>query len=170
MVAVRSRLGAYFVSVVAVTIAGLGACTFGPHEVSTSAGVGCVENEPRRSLDRDVSFRNDVLPIFRMSCSALSCHGSLATNGVFLGPPDTTGNPAVIHTKLLLGISNKSSLPFVAPGKPGQSWLLRKIDGDYCGLQCMGGCGDRMPLHSAPLEPLARNIIATWIERGAENN
>jgi hypothetical protein len=49
----------------------------------------------------------------------------------------------------------------VAPGNPGDSYLIRKLEGTP------GIVGGRMPLSGAPLDQPTINSIRAWITNGA---
>jgi hypothetical protein len=150
---------------------GLVACSSSSGDAaSTTCG-----DAPAQPNAAKASFRADVVPIFQTSCAFSSCHGapsSAESNGIFLGLRDGTTDPTTIHDGLV-GQSPRANpgMPYVLPSNPGSSFLVRKIEGDFCGLACTNGtCGDRMPKGGDPLDPAARSVIATWIARGAPND
>ena len=79
------------------------------------------------------------MPIFGQSCAFSTCHGSTTgpANGVFLGK-----DPARVYAAIN-GVHGDElqTMPFVTPGDPRQSYLMRKMDGSQCALdaQCTGG-------------------------------
>lgn len=135
-------------------------------EDSAKAGSAACRGSGRRAtqFDRNVSFSDEVLPILRDSCSFSSCHGTPGRNGLYLIGDASTVRAALLETSL------RASMPFVTPGKPDQSWLLRKLDADFCGVTCNGGCGERMPKRGDALDPAATTTIATWIGKGGLDN
>ena len=119
---------------------------------------------------RDVSFAREVLPIFQASCSFVSCHGTPNMNGVYLGARDRGSNASAIREDLLR-TTQRSTMPLVTPGDSNRSYLVRKLDGDFCGVACTGGdCGDRMPKNGDALAPAALATIEAWIANGAPDN
>jgi hypothetical protein len=147
-----------------------------------------------------VSFGKDVIPIFEKTCGVGStCHGGdpatdISQRGVFLGcAPDAsatclvTGDPAPQVYAGLIGPNadtpaEESCMPFVKPGNPTQSYLMRKMDSDLCGMTCCTqnnaaagsvgamGCGTVMPYLQAVLPPSTRDTVRRWIVQGAKNN
>jgi hypothetical protein len=134
----------------------------------------CDDYEPPSSFDPStpaVSFANDVIPVFSQSCAFSTCHGSTTgpANGVFLGR-----DGAKVHTAIV-GVASGElpAMPFVTPGKPRESYLMRKMDGSQCALdaQCTGGsCQDSMPKRSPLLDLAARDVVRRWIAQGAKND
>ena len=117
-----------------------------------------------------VSFENDVMPIFKLSCAFSSCHGAAVgrNQGVFLGQ-----DKARVHQNLINTKAQVSSLSYVVPGDPAQSFLMHKVDGDQCTLKdtCTGGkCGDSMPQGGGLMSVANRDAIRRWIAQGAPNN
>jgi hypothetical protein len=166
MIGTRSKFAALAVGLVAQTRAG---CSAGDEHVAATGSATCTATT-RPAIGADVSFQQDVLPIFQTSCSFVSCHGSRGHNGIYLGPSGTASDPSAIRAELLQ-TAEVASMPFVAPGEPDRSWLLRKLEGNYCGVACAGGdCGARMPQNGEPLAPAALTTIATWIAKGAPDN
>ncbi|MBX3223451.1 MAG: hypothetical protein KF795_23260 [Labilithrix sp.] len=161
----RSWSAALAAGLVAATNAG---CSSGPEEVATSGSATCASRAAATSEARNVSFARDVLPVFQSSCSFSSCHGTPGQNGIYLGA--ARGAAASAIRAALLETSPRASMPFVAPGEPDRSWLLRKLDGDFCGVTCNGGCGDRMPKGGVPVERPELDAIAAWIANGAPDN
>jgi hypothetical protein len=67
------------------------------------------------------------------------------------------------------------------PGDPANSFLMRKVDGCFEGLEASctvqstesesgHPCGDRMPHSSKTLCEDERDMIRRWIAQGAKNN
>ena len=121
-----------------------------------------------------VSFRNDVMPIFGLSCTASTqCHGSTAIRpkaGLFLGPTcqyDTTTMTCpytmtpltdeivnMVHTNLLMASLTAPAVQRVVPGNPGSSFIIHKTadihetQGFACTMQdstATTPCGNEMP-------------------------
>ena len=118
-----------------------------------------------------VSFAKDVMPIFGQSCAFSTCHGSTVgnANGVFLGKDAPRVHAAVVGMKG----DELASMPFVTPGNPRESYLMRKMDGSQCALdaQCTGGsCQGSMPKNEGVLDLATRDTVRRWIAQGAKND
>ena len=139
-------------------------------------------------MGANVSFTQDVMPIFRRSCAAGSamCHGdpSVVTQGAgtggnraYLGPPYSAGDAAMILAGLVGQPSPEDpSMNVVTPGSPETSYLMQKMDGTLlplaaaCASGDLGQCGSPMPLNAVLLPQGARDTVRTWIAEGALNN
>jgi hypothetical protein len=122
---------------------------------------------------RPASFEADVAPIFAKSCAFSSCHGSKGSgnHGVFLAARGSAEDAAAVKTSLLSASHALASMPYVTPGDPEHSFLLRKLDGNLCALdaQCAGGsCGKSMPEGNALLPEASRDAVRRWIAQGAK--
>lgn len=137
-----------------------------------------------------VSFSTEVMPIFRLSCNASSCHGDTRRPqaGLFTGPSTSMADPtaadlATIHTNLLSPSLTVPAVNRVTPSDPGNSFLVRKITGthDSQGYTCtpqapmVPQCGDPMPpLGDSLCDQTGGqdrvNTIVRWIAQGAPNN
>lgn len=134
-----------------------------------------------------VSLRNDVIPMFAMSCSlASACHPpDRPKAGLPLGPRmmDLTEDLAnQIHMALLMPSTTAPAMNRVTPNDPGNSFIMHKManNQENLGLTCTPqdstatGCGNDMP----PAAGLcAQNngqsrfdMVARWIAQGAQNN
>lgn len=114
------------------------------------------------------------------SGSAKSAQGVFANNcalgGCHLGASPAANLPLAFNstdamqTLLSARSSENPSMKLIAPSDPSSSWLVRKIDGDFCGIDCTGstGCGARMPF--APLKPSDRDAIVAWVAKGASSD
>ncbi|CAN5918868.1 hypothetical protein BH11MYX4_BH11MYX4_04300 [soil metagenome] len=121
------------------------------------------------AVERKVSFASDVLPLLVTSCAFGACHGAAkgANNGVFLGAKGAPNDAAAIRAGLVGRPSTQSSLPYVTPSNPSQSYLFRKLT-DLCGLPCDGDrCGQRMPRGGDPLDEASLATVRAWIAQGA---
>ncbi len=121
-----------------------------------------------------VSFRNDVMPLFDQTCGFSSCHGSPASARVFLGLNPGTGDPAKVRPGIV-GVMSKAlpTMALVAASDPSKSFLLHKIDGDACTFkkECAGeDCGVSMPERSPLLDVKSRDTIRRWVAQGAGDN
>lgn len=116
------------------------------------------------------SLRNDVMPIFDQSCTFSSCHSSLnPAAGLNLGTDAGT-----VRTNLV-GRPAQQDMPLMAlvdAGDPEGSFLMHKLDGDFCAYpQCDGGfCGLSMPQGSPLLPVETRDVVRRWIAQGALDN
>lgn len=150
------------------------------------------------------------MPIFGLSCIASSCHSVDAHKAdLILGDPSAcpTGNcydpnapwkykfptppPETLVSQVLTNLVNApsktiASVPRVAPGNPGGSFLMDKLlaqENTKYGTsgQCQNQdttkstdpCGTDMPLQSPSLcsdDPTKLQAIAQWIQQGAQNN
>ncbi len=105
----------------------------------------------------DVQFARDVVPIFKTSC--VMCH--LPGNG----PAGLALHPKGGYANLVGVASTQSPLLRVAPGKPDDSYLYRKLVGTHAGG---GGSGERMPFGDAQLAAEQIEVIRRWIADGAK--
>jgi hypothetical protein len=148
------------------------------------------DDGPAESAETDagVSFAQDVMPIFKRSCSAGSamCHGdpSVATNGkgtggnrAYLGPPYSAGDPTMILAGLVgQPAVEDPSMNVVTAGSPTNSYLMLKMDGALaplaaaCASGALGQCGASMPMGGQLLPQATRDTVRAWIARGALNN
>ena len=161
----RSCSAALAVGLVAAASVG---CSSGSDEVAAAENQACASRAAATPAPRDVSLARDVLPVFQTSCALGSCHGAPGRNGIQLGG---SGSDASSIRAALLETAARAPMPFVTPGEPDRSWLLRKVDGDFCGVACSrGACGERMPKGGAPLSAEARDAIAAWIASGAPDS
>jgi len=143
-------------------------CTF------SCADPACKEYVSTADLSAPATLRGDVLPIFAASCTLTSCHGVLTgqNQGLYLGSRTMTTDPVQVRTNLL-AVSATAGFPYVTPGDPKRSFLMRKLDGDQCTLDtsCANhSCGARMPRGLAELPAAQRDTIRRWIAQGAKDN
>ena len=101
----------------------------------------------------EVSYSQDIQPIFSSSCGGSGCHLPNTTNGVNL-----SSYSAVMNST---GLSYNSEI--VLAGNPEGSPLVDKIEPNP-------DIGARMPLTGGFLTPTEINMIKAWIEGGAEDN
>jgi hypothetical protein len=134
-----------------------------------------------------VSFRADVLPIFRLSCavSGANCHGDpgvTQSGRPYLGSMDGGVDAETIIEQIVGKKSAEDpSMALVAPGDAANSFLMHKMDGDQdtltqeCATSAYSAayphCGQMMPPTSAmPLPGATRDTVRAWIEQGAKSN
>lgn len=153
--------------VAAVTTLALAGCSTDPPASS------CNDYQPPVSFDATpaVSFSRDVMPVFGQSCAFSTCHGSTVgpANGVFLGRDAAKVHSAIVNVRG----DELAAMPFVTPGNPRESYLMRKLDGSQCALdaKCTGGsCKDSMPKNTDLLDVTTRDIVRRWIAQGAKND
>lgn len=128
------------------------------------------------------SFKDDVMPIFSLSCAlSASCHAApTGKEGLVLGQPMAEGAPDQalvdnVHAGLVGVDATESTLPRVEAGNPGGSWLMFKIgytqeELDTCQTGCTDDCGEPMPPPQGGLDAERVETIAAWIASGAPNN
>ncbi len=151
-----------------IALAALAACSFPTEDVDRTRSAACAR-APSRGNPHDVSFAREVFPVLQERCAFSTCHGSAGGQGWVLPAQSNVAYASKVRASLLEK-STRASMPYVTPGKPEQSWLLRKIEGDFCGVSCTGGCGSRMPAGGVPLPPVSVNALATWIANDAPDN
>ncbi|MEQ9104733.1 MAG: hypothetical protein RIE53_08550 [Rhodothermales bacterium] len=100
-----------------------------------------------------VSYAQDIQPLFNASCGGVGCHIGQATNGVSLGS----------HEQVTTSVGFQYGTPVVIPGDAAGSPIIDKISVNP-------RFGSRMPLGRAPLEAADINRVRVWIEHGAPNN
>lgn len=154
--------------------AALAAC-YGPGEDAAEAKV-CVAHAKLSSSELSsppVDFAADVAPLFAQSCAFSSCHGSKGSagnHGLFLGAKNA--DEIALAKSGLAGASRAlPSMPYVTPGDPEKSFVMRKLDGDTCVFdsQCEGGsCGKSMPSGNDLLPEATRDVVRRWIAQGAK--
>ena len=101
--------------------------------------------------DDEVSFSEDVLPIFTRSCAP--CHVGDRTSGVSLGS----------YQQVTTSVGEQYERRIVAAGTDGVVPLLDKIGP-------APRFGERMPLGQAPLAADQIATVRAWIEAGAPDN
>jgi len=154
---------------VAIAVAVVGGCSSDPEAAA------CKPASVTAGLDLTtpaVDFTKDVVPIYEASCSDNNCHGATVggNNTLFLGK----GNPDEVYKGLVGQKSKKyAKQTLVVAGDPKASFLMLKMDGDICSLDCGSqGCGSAMPNNTAgapqPLAEDKRNVVRRWIAQGAK--
>lgn len=105
-----------------------------------------------------VSFRRDLLPLFRDNCTM--CHqGEIPMGELSLTPDAAYQN--------LVGVqAARAAMDRVAAGNPDRSYLYYKVSGRNA--QVKGG-GFGMPWGAA-LAPVDVDMIRRWIRQGAKDN
>jgi hypothetical protein len=153
---------------------------------------GCFDYASFDGTSPAVGFAADVLPILRNSCGlSSSCHGNEAGPGGqhFYGLANSAGamTPAQIQAIFDQSVDKPAvadpSMKIIAAGKPEQSFLLYKLDGDpnakdalaqvSCAtLKCAEdkSCLSSMPQGGPALPSDKRDTIRRWIAQGAKND
>lgn len=106
-----------------------------------------------------ISFKRDLVPVFRTQCATCHLTGQEAGNMKL--------HPGAAHASLVGVASVESPLLRVKPGAPSDSYLMHKLEGTHLDV---GGSGDRMPFGQPQLDAATRDKIRSWIAAGAENN
>ncbi|MTI86626.1 MAG: hypothetical protein FH748_01515 [Balneolaceae bacterium] len=118
----------------------------------------CINNTedltPDDDIDpEDISYADDIQPIFNQSCGGSGCHVGSAQNNVDLSSYSSTIN----------SVGASYGINIVAPGDPDGSPLVDKIESNP-------DKGSRMPLTGGFLSANQIATIRAWIEAGAEDN
>ncbi|SMO34635.1 hypothetical protein [Gracilimonas mengyeensis] len=101
----------------------------------------------------EVSYQEDIQPIFNSTCGGSGCHINGSTNGVNL----TT------YQQVMNSVGAVYGTDIVIPEDPDASPLVDKIEANPTN-------GSRMPLTGSYLTPSEINQIRSWIEGGALEN
>lgn len=101
----------------------------------------------------EVSYSQDIQPIFSSSCAGSGCHIPNSTNGVNLSSYEDVMNS--------IGLSYNTHI--VDPGNADGSPIVDKITSDP-------EFGARMPLTGGYLTNEEIELIKAWIEGGANEN
>lgn len=119
--------------------------------------LGCedqaMDANEEEELPTDVSYAQDIQPIFDNSCGGASCHIGEEESGVEL----TT------YQDVMNSVGTQYGEEIVDPGNPGDSPLVDKITPNP-------EFGARMPQGGDPLSEEEINLIRGWINEGANNN
>lgn len=114
--------------------------------------------EPNKSGSGIQSFSREIQPIFDANC--VMCHQSVGASGG-LNLEEEAAYSSIVSRK-----SQESALPRIAPGKPEDSYLIRKLEGTHVQV---GGSGERMP-PSGPLDSALIGMIRNWVKAGAKSD
>ena len=151
---------------------------------------GCFDYTSFDGMTPTVTFKADVLPIFRQSCGlSASCHQAESPPlpaEHFLGPSVSMPAPTAMQIQeILSGIVGVKSvdepdMDVVAPGDPAHSFMMYKLDGDPSNLdgltcsklKCAANmtCLLSMPSGGPQLPADERDEIRRWIAQGAKND
>ena len=103
-----------------------------------------------RTGGADVSFERQIAPIFRSHCNG--CHQPAAARGDY-----------IMTTFDSLLAAGESGEPAIVPGDSAASYLIDQIRADESGHA-------EMPKDHDPLTEAEVDLIALWIDQGAEND
>ena len=159
----------------------LPACSDGETTSSSTGDGTCYDYAGYDGMTPAVTFKGDVLPIFRTSCGlSASCHGNPSgpIAQPYLGPPSAAGEPtqtdidAIFAANVGVASVKETGMQIVKSGDPANSFLMHKMDNSLkCeSLKCGGNCGGPMPLGSPPLAQEQRDTVRRWIAQGAKND
>lgn len=150
---------------------------------NTPADTSCFDYASFSGASPAVSFKTDVLPIFRQSCGVggAACHGQQSgiKSHPFLGPAKSDPDPTqadidVIFAQNVGVFATEATMTMlVDPGHPETSFLMHKMDGtqETCGdAKCETSCKTSMPLGQDILPADTRNTVRRWIAQGAKND
>lgn len=105
-----------------------------------------------------VVFARDIAPILATNCA--TCHQV----GTEAGRMSLVPRRAIASLVNVPAVS-APALKRVVPGKPDQSYLIRKLEGTHVKA---GGTGARMPFGAAPLSAERIALFRRWIAQGAK--
>ena len=103
-----------------------------------------------------LSLAADVYPVWNPMVRC-DCHNGGA-GGLSMGTPEDA------YMELVGVPANGAPLNRVEPGSWGDSYLWHKISGTHVDV---GGGGQQMPLGAPPLDQSTIDLIAQWIDEGA---
>lgn len=101
----------------------------------------------------EISYSDDIQPIFTSSCGGSGCHINNSTFGVNL----------TSYNSVMNSVGTNYGTKIVIPGEPNNSPLVDKIEPNPDN-------GSRMPSGGPYLTADEINKIKAWIEGGAEDN
>jgi hypothetical protein len=106
-----------------------------------------------------VEFKRDIVPLLKVRCAVCHLTGDEAFGMALY--------PGAAYKSLVNVPSGESPLLRVKPGKPDESYVIRKLEGTQAAA---GGKGLQMPIDSGPLSPAEIGVIRAWIAEGAKDN
>ena len=114
------------------------------------ADLGEVDNYP------EVSFKNDIAPLFRNSCLLSGCHGENPAVSTFSVPAGLNATPADIEAAIKNAKASDNSL-LISPGKPSKSRIV---------IRALAEENRMPPLSQLPIKQ--RNDLNFWVAQGAK--
>jgi hypothetical protein len=109
-------------------------------------------------------FATQIAPILNTYCGGSACHGA---DSPTLGLALTGAPPSQVRLGLVGQRASEVALSLVEPGNPDQSWLYRKLSGNFDGVDCSGTQCTAMPLAGAKPSDDQIALIRAWIAAGA---
>jgi hypothetical protein len=106
-----------------------------------------------------VEFKRDIVPLLKVRCAVCHLTGDEAFGMALY--------PGAAYKSLVAVPSAESPLLRVKPGKPDESYMIRKLEGTQ---EEAGGKGLQMPIDSGPLSRQEIDMIRAWIAEGAKDN
>jgi len=132
---------------------------------ATGCGESSEPSEPAKAPRGESLFAERELDI-GLTLSCQNCHTSKLAQG---GLGFTDLKPDEIRAAFVDVPSKTSPLrKLVEPGDPEASFLIRKLRGDFQGLECPSGCGIKMPIGNYPYAEGDRLDLEQWILDGAD--
>ncbi len=107
--------------------------------------------------DTEVSFKNDVQPVFNSNCATSGCHAGSQNNGLDLS--EGNSYQQIVNVPSIDVPGCMLVKPFIADSSVV---YLKIINSPTAGLG--------MPYGAAPLPSASIKKIKEWIDQGAENN
>ena len=125
-------------------------------DVLSSSSEDSADSAPPGDIPHTVRA-SEILPIFAAHCVS-DCH---EPSGEY---PELDLGPSA-RSNLVLVASNGSPLLYVSAGNHEASYLWHKVNGTH---GTVGGMGSRMPAGAEPLAQEDIDLIAEWIDDGAQ--
>ncbi len=119
-------------------------------------------NTPDPPGAREISYANDVQPIFNARCTSCHSPGSPTTDFVGIRMVLTAGQS--YDSLVDQPSSQRPDLTLVVPGNPDSSLLWLKVSSNAPPV------GATMPLLGARLSSAELAVIRDWVDQGAANN
>lgn len=175
------RLNKFFSFSVAALASVVALAFVAPGCGSEPADDSCYDYAAFNGTAKTVSFKTDVLPIFRQSCGlSAACHGSPTgpAGQPYLGPGTNDPDPTQadidkIFAQNVGATSTKAAtMKIVEAGSPQKSFLMHKMDNTLkCSdVVCEANCGASMPLANPVLDETKLDVVRSWIAQGAKND
>jgi hypothetical protein len=109
-------------------------------------------------------FATQIAPILNTYCGGSVCHGA---DSPTLGLALAGASASTVRTGLVGQRASEVALSLVQPGNPDQSWLYRKLTGNFDGIDCSTTRCTQMPPAGARPSDAQIALIRTWIAGGA---
>jgi hypothetical protein len=125
------------------------------------------------STSDPISYQDDIVPLVANNCALTACHSSKESNLNFF----VTYDGDQIYTELMKTSPTCKSWKFVVPGKPDESMVVLKIEGNQSKLpnDCAIARRSEMPPPAdAPNDSLLpkadRALFRRWVAEGAKKD